>query len=91
MVVHALPSPVTIEQATPAAKAAKANSATDAYWVGAWIQLDEKGNVTRICCEWEGKDIKSIGRVFDKILKVIDRFPVDGIYQMMKVDAEVYG
>ena len=38
LVVHPIPTPMTIEAATPVAKAAKANSTVDAYWVNSWAQ-----------------------------------------------------
>jgi len=89
LAVHTLPSPATTEQVIPVAKAAKAKSTTEAYWIGSWVQLDEKGNVTRIFCEWDAKDAGSIRKIFDEIVKTIP-FPVDGIWPMTKVDAEAY-
>ncbi len=89
LAVHTLPSPATIEEVAPVGKAVKAKSTSDAYWVSSWAQLDGKGKITRILCEWDAKDAQSIRRVFDEIVKTIP-FPVDGIYPMTKVDAEAY-
>lgn len=89
LVVHTLPAPATIEELAPVGKAAKAYSTLDAYWVGAWSQLDEKGKVTRIFCEWDAKDVASIRKVFDAILKKVP-VPVDGIWPMTRVEAEAY-
>jgi len=86
LVPHTLPSPMTVEEATPIAKAAKANSSADAYWVGSWLQMNEQGKVTKLLCEWDAKDAESIRKIFAKI----PQLPVDGIYPMGKVDAEAY-
>jgi hypothetical protein len=86
LVVHPLPSPVTVEEATPIAKAVKANSNMDAYWVGSWSQLNEQGKITKIYCEWNAKDIESVRTVMRKI----PQLPVEGVYPMAKVDAEAF-
>jgi len=86
LAVHTLPAPMTTEQAGPIAKKAKANCTLDAYWVCSWVQLNEQGQVTKIFCEWDAKDIGSIREVFAKVPEL----PVDGIYPMLKVDAEAY-
>jgi hypothetical protein len=86
LVVHTMPSPVPVAQAEPVAKASKALSNTDAYWVGSWVQLDDKGDVSRIICEWDAKDAESIL----KILKQIPGLPIDGPHPMMKVEGESY-
>jgi hypothetical protein len=77
---------MTVEEATPIAKAVKANSSADAYWVGSWLQMNEQGKVTKLLCEWDAKDAESIRRIFAKI----PQLPVDGIYPMGKVDAEAF-
>jgi hypothetical protein len=86
LAVHTLPSPMTVEEATPFAKAVKANSSADAYWVGSWLQMNEEGKTTRILCEWDAKDAESIRETFARI----PQLPVDGIYPMSKVDAEAF-
>jgi hypothetical protein len=90
IVYHTLPTPTPIPAAEPVGKATKKYSTPEAYWVGAWIQLDEQGHATKICCEWDAKDVESIQRVLDKVLLEIPGFPVDGPYPLMKVDSEVY-
>jgi hypothetical protein len=86
LAVHTLPSPVTVEQADPFGKAAKANCSADAYWVGSWIQMNEQGKATKIFCEWDAKDAESVRKVLAKV----PGLPVDGVYPMGKVDAESY-
>jgi len=86
LAVHTLPTPTRAEDAAPIAKAVKAGSTADAYWVGSWLQLNEEGKATKILCEWDARDIESIRKVFAKI----PQLPVDGIYPMAKVDAESY-
>jgi hypothetical protein len=86
LVAHTLPSPATLEEAGTFGKQGKANSTLDAYWVGAWIQLNEQGKATKILCEWDAKDTESIRKVLAKV----PGLPVDGVYPMAKVDAESY-
>ena len=86
LAVHTLPSPATTEQAAPIAKAVKAGSSADGYWVGSWLQLNEQGKITKLFCEWDAKDAESIR----KILAKIPQLPTAGIYPMGKVDSEAY-
>jgi len=86
LAVHTLKSPITVEEGAPIAKAVKAGSTADAYWVGSWVQLNEQGKITKLFCEWNAKDTGSIRAIFAKI----PQLPVDGIYPMAKVDAESY-
>ena len=86
LAVHTLPSPMTPEEAAPIGKAAKAHASADAYWVGAWLQMNEQGKATKILCEWDAKDAESIRKIFAKI----PQLPVDGLYPMAKVDAEAF-
>jgi hypothetical protein len=83
---HTLPSPATIEEAGVFAKRVKANVGVDAYWIGAWVQLNDQGKTTKILCEWDAKDAESIRKVLAKV----PGLPVDGVYPMAKVDAESY-
>lgn len=89
LAIHPLPSPVTLEEAAPIAKAVKASSTLDAYWVGSWAQLNNEGKITKILCEWDAKDIESIQKVLKEVLKIVS-VPTEGIYPMAKVDAEIY-
>ena len=90
LIIHALPSPVPLAQAEEVAKAAKAHSGSDAYWVGALVQLDDKGDVVKIICEWDAKDVDSLKKLLEQLGKAFPGFPVDGPYPMMKVDGESY-
>jgi len=70
--------------------AAKANSNSDAYWVGCWIQLDDKGNVSKIICDWESKNFKSLKICLEKIKKAIPGFKIVGPYIMTKIGDDLY-
>ena len=83
--IHPMPSPVTIEEATPLGKKAKSLCIVDAYWVSSWTQLTEDGKIVKIFCEWNGKDLKSVLNVVEK-----SGMPLEGVYPMMKVDSEDY-
>jgi hypothetical protein len=85
LAVHPLPSPATMEEATPMGKKAKANSTVDAYWVRSWCQLDQKGKIVKILCEWNGTNIDAVRKVLAKV-----PLPLEGIYPMTVVDSEDY-
>ena len=85
LVVHPIPTPVTIEEATPVAKAAKANSTVDAYWVQSWAQLNEEGKIVKILCQWNGASAEAVVEVLKKVPA-----PSEGPYLMVVVDSEDY-
>jgi hypothetical protein len=85
LAVHPLPAPVTLAEATPAGKAAKATNTLDAYWVNAWCQLNEEGKIVKILCQWNATSIEEVRKVLAKV-----PIPVEGIYPMMVVDPEDY-
>ena len=79
LVVHPVGKELTLEAATPVAKAAKANSTTDAYWVRSWYAREEG----KLYCEWDGKDAESISQVLKKVVKDLGiEFPAEGIYKL---------
>lgn len=82
LAVHPVGTELTLEVATPVAKAAKAHSTLDAYWVKTWYARDEG----KLYCEWDAKDAESIRQV---IAEGAPDFPVEGIYELdMMVDSE---
>ncbi len=83
--MHPIPSPITLEEGAPVAKAAKANSTLDAYWVRSWAQLNEQGKIVKIFCEWNAKDADSVLQVLKKVPA-----PYEGPYPMAIVDCEDY-
>jgi hypothetical protein len=85
LVVHPLPAPVTTAEATPVAKAAKANSTLDAYWVNSWAQLNQEGKIVKIMCQWNAKNAEAIRQVLNKVPA-----PSEGPYPMAVVDSEDY-
>jgi len=90
MAIHSFPKPIPVSQAEPVAKATKAISNAEVYWLGATIQLDDAGNVSRIICEYDAKDIGSVIKLLEQLGKQFPGFPVEGPYPMMKVDGESY-
>ena len=83
MAVHPLPAPATVAELTPVAKLAKANSTLNAYWVGAWSQLNEEGKVVKILCQWNASNIEEVRKVVATL-----PCPTEGVYPIMMVDAE---
>ncbi len=85
LVVHPIPAPITTAEAAPVAKAAKANSTVDAYWVNSWAQMNEEAKVVKIFCQWNGANAEAISKVLKKIPA-----PCEGPYPMTVVDSEDY-
>jgi len=86
LVVHPLPGPATVEEATPLGKKVRANCTLEAYWVKSWAQLNEEGKIVKILCEWNAIDIEAIR----KVLAQVPELPTEGVYPMMIVDSEDY-
>ena len=79
LVVHPVGNEMTLEAATPVAKAAKANSTVDAYWVKSWYAREQG----KLYCEWDAKDAASIRQVLEKVVKDLgSEFPTEGIYKL---------
>ena len=85
LVYHPIPTPVTPEEAAPVAKAAKANSTLDAYWVKSWAQMTQDGKISKIICEWNAANAEALVEVLKKVPA-----PCEGPYPMMVVDCENY-
>ena len=78
LVVHPVPIPATIEQATPIGKAFKALNNKDAFWIKSWAIFDKEGKITKILCQWDAKDYDSVKKLTDKV----EAIPTEGIYHM---------
>jgi len=74
LIVHPIGKKLTLETATPVAKAIKANVTVDAYWVRS-TYVREEG---KLYCEWDAKDVESIQKV---IAKAAPGFPTE-IYKL---------
>ncbi len=73
--IHPVGKELTLEAATPVAKAIKANSTVDAHWVRSWYAREEG----KLFCEWDAKDAESIRQV---VAKAAPDFPIEGVYEM---------
>ncbi len=67
-----------MEQATPFARAVKANVTPDAYWIRSWYAQEEG----KLYCEWDAKDAESIRKVVDAAVKASFELPTEGIYEI---------
>jgi len=85
LAMHPIPTPITLQEATPVAKAAKANSTLDAYWVRSWAQMNEEGKIVKIFCEWNAANADAVLQVLKKIPA-----PYEGPFPMAIVDSEDY-
>ena len=70
LVVHPVGKELTVEAATPVAKAIKANVTVDAYWIRSTYVRDEG----KLYCEWDAKDTESISKVINK---AVPGFPTE--------------
>jgi len=87
MAVHTLKAPTTRDAIGPTAKSVKAYHTPDAYWVKSWLQLNEEGKVTKIICEWDGKNAESVAKASKTSAPDL---PVDGVYPMGEIHGESY-
>ena len=78
LVVHPVGKELTVEAATPFAKAVKANHTVDAYWIGSRYAHEEG----KLYCEFDAKDVESIIEVLTKAAKVAGELPTEGIYKL---------
>jgi len=78
LVVHPVGKELTVEAATPFAKAVKTNHSVDAYWIGTRYAREEG----KLYCEWDAKDAESIRQVLAKANKVAGEVPTEGIYKI---------
>ena len=85
LAMHPIPAPIALQEATPVAKAAKANSTLDAYWVRSWAQMNEEGKIVKIFCEWNAANADAVLQVLKKIPA-----PYEGPFPMAIVDSEDY-
>ncbi|MEE8136387.1 MAG: hypothetical protein V3T52_04340 [Thermodesulfobacteriota bacterium] len=60
LVIHPIDPPLSRETLTPFAIKLKAALSTDAYWVSSYLQLNDKGEVTKVFSDWDAKDAESI-------------------------------
>lgn len=88
MCVHPVGGNLGPDAATPVAKAMKANSTTDAYWVRSWYAPEEG----KLYCEWDAKDADAIRGVIDAALTQTGiPFPLEGVYALaLMVSGEDY-
>ena len=84
LVVHPVPIPSTVEEASPIGKAFKSMNTKDAYWVMSWALFNEEGKVTKILCQWDAKDIGSVKKITEKV----EAIPTEGIYPMGIIHGE---
>lgn len=75
LVVHPVGKDLTLEAATPIAKAIKANVSKDAYW----IKTSYAREAGALYCEWDAKDAASIRDLF---AKVAPDFPTSDILRL---------
>lgn len=77
--VHPVGGSMDPDAATPLAKAIKANSTTDAYWIRSWYAPEEG----KFYCEWDAKDADSVRGVVEKATSQSGiQFPLEGVYAL---------
>ena len=83
--VHPVDPPVGKDAVVPIAKKAKAGLSLDAYWVKSWLKLNDKGEVTAVYCEWDGKHAQSVR---DALTKSIPELPFSEVSEMAEIHGE---
>ncbi|HEX3033949.1 MAG TPA: hypothetical protein VHT73_02305 [Thermodesulfobacteriota bacterium] len=86
LAIHPVDPPANREAVPALAKKCKAGLSMDAYWVKSWLQLNNRGEVTKIFCEWDGKDIESVRKSLEASLPELP--PSEGIFQMAEIHGE---
>ena len=84
--IHPVNPPVMPDAVGPLAKKCKAGVSLDAYWVRSWLQLNEKGVVTKVFCEWDGKDAESVRKSLAASLPELP--PSEGIFPIAEIHGE---
>ena len=87
MAIHTLKKPTARDEIVSTGKSVKAYHTPDAYWVKSWLQLNEEGEITKIICEWDGRDAQSVAKA---LATSAPDLPVDGVYPMGEIHAESY-
>ena len=70
------------------ARKCKAGVDLDAYWVRSWLQLNDKGEVIKVYCEWDGKDTESVRKSLYASIPELP--PSEGIFRMVEILGEDY-
>ncbi len=83
--IHPVDPPASLEDVTPIAKKCKAGVNLDAYWVSSWLQLNDKHEVTKVFCGWDGKDTESVRKTLAASIPELP--PSEGIFPVV----EIYG
>lgn len=90
LVIHPVGSEITVEAATPLARAAKAFSSAQAYWIKSWY-AQEQG---KLYCEWDGVSAEAVRQALEEAASTLPeeaRAPIEGIYELsMMVDGESF-
>ena len=69
------PAPFPSEGFEAVARKCKAGNRLDAYWVSSWLQLNDRGEIITVYCEWDGKDVEAVKQA----LKSIPELPAKSI------------
>lgn len=87
LAIHSLTAPTKAKDIDPIARSVKAHSNADAYWVKSWLQMNDKGEVTKILCEWDADDPAKVARALKESAPDL---PLDGVYAMGEIQGESY-
>jgi hypothetical protein len=62
------------------------NSSSDAYWVSSWVQLDSGGDVAKILCEWDTKNLSPLKKTMEQAKNMFPDFPTEGSRPIMNCE-----
>lgn len=81
--IHPVDPPVDVEAVGPIAKKCKEGLSLDAYWVKSLLQLTDDGKVSKVFCEWDGKDAASVRKSLAASIPELP--PSEGIFQITEI------
>ena len=85
LVIHPVEPAVSKDDVVPIAKKAKNALTKDAYWVKSWLKLNDKGEVSAVYCEWDGKDADSVK---ETLKNSIPELPFSEVTEMSEIHGE---
>ena len=84
--IHPVHPTVDAEAVGPIAKKCKAGLSLDACWVKSWLQLTDEGKVSKVFCEWDGKDAASVRKSLAASIPELP--PTEGVFQVAEIRGE---
>ena len=86
LAIHPVDPPADMESVVPIAKKCKAGLNLEAYWVRSWLQTTDDGKVSKVFCEWDGKDADSVRQTLENCIPELP--PSEGVFEVTEIHGE---